>query len=141
MHPFQQDCDPENPQQHAAWCWAAGVPDPAPARPVPIPLIPPQLAAGISEMLWNFGFRHHPELQTRWIEGSAGLGMLAKIVDSAPVSNFSDLARQFLAEKRPDILEEIDSANSSDERAELISKYEKSIDGLQGIIAALRGSG
>lgn len=139
MHPFQQDCDPENPKRHAAWCWAAGIPDPAPARPLPIPLIPPQLAEGISEMLWHFGFRHHPELQTKWIEGSAGLGMLAKIVDNAPKSDFSALAREFLSEKKPEILAEIDAAETQEDRERLIRKYEKSLDGMGGIIAAMRG--
>ena len=106
---------------------------------MPIPLIPPQLAEGVSEMLWNFGFRHHPELQTKWIEGAAGLGMLAKIVGKAPENNFSDLARQFLSENRPEILDQIDNANTEEEREALISKFEKSIEGLSGVIAAMRG--
>jgi hypothetical protein len=31
-------------------------------------LIGPMLVEGVSEMLWDFGFRHHAELQTTSIE-------------------------------------------------------------------------
>ena len=115
MHPMQRDADPNDPQQFAAWVWAAGIPDPSPMRPDPIPVIMPALADAISQQLWDFGFRHHPELQTKWIEGGAGLGGCAPIVDHPPkVSSFNELVKQFLAERDPKLLEAILAAPETD---------------------------
>jgi len=107
-HPQQGDCDPNNPQQFASWCWAAGIPDPSPNRPMPIPLISPMITESVSQMLWDFGFRHHPEFQTKWISGVAGLGTLADMVDEKPLVNTrTQLALKFLEETNPELYERV----------------------------------
>lgn len=137
MHPVQSDCDPYDPNSHAAWCWAAGIPDPSPVRPLPIPLIGPMLVAGVSKMLWGFGFRHHEELQTVWIEGTAGLGAVAKLVENKPVDDFANLAEKFLSDNNPDLLNTIRNADPA-EREELLKSLESNFESLRGIIDTLK---
>lgn len=36
------------------------------------PLINPNCFGVLSEQMWELGFRHHPELQTRWIKPVTG---------------------------------------------------------------------
>lgn len=138
MHPLQRDCDPGDPKQHASWCWAAGIPDPAPSRPVPIPLIGPMLVEGVSQLLWNFGFRHHPELQTSWIEGNAGLGMVAKLSDSKPVEeDFTESAMAFLADTNPELLTKLKNSDSKS-REQILGSLEKNLEQLRGLIDFLK---
>jgi hypothetical protein len=105
---------------------------------MPIPLISPQLTAGVSKMLWDFGFRHHPELQSLWIDGVAGLGMVADLTHTKP--NEVDLdaaAADFLAATNPELMEMIKNAGP-DERDALAKKLEKSFEQLQTLIETLK---
>lgn len=138
MHPLQKDCDPDNPKEFAAWCWAAGIPDPSPVRPAPIPLIAPMLVEGISEMLWNFGYRYHPELQVRWIDGMAGLATVADVSESKPeVDPFDRMAEDFLSANNPKLLEAIRMAKPED-RTQLLGQLEKSFSELGDLIEKLK---
>jgi hypothetical protein len=138
MHPIQSECDPNSPEQHAAWCWAAGIPDPSPSRPMPIPLISPQLTAGVSKMLWDFGFRFHPELQTVWVDGVAGLGMVAGLTENRPAEvDLDAAASELLAATNPELMEMIKNAGP-DERQALVAKLEKSFGQIQELIDALK---
>jgi hypothetical protein len=137
IHPIQRDCDTGNPKQHASWCWAAGIPDPSPSRPIPIPLIGPVLVESVSQLLWDFGFRHHPDLQTKWIEGMAGLGTVAKLSDTQPADDFDELAHQFLAENNPDVLDALKSGNPA-EREKLLARLENNFEQLRGLIDTLK---
>lgn len=139
MHPIQSECDSNNPKQHAAWCWAAGIPDPSPARPMPIPLIAPQLTEGVSEMLWDFGFRHHPELQTKWIDGTAGLGTLARIADSKPQEDFAASAEEFLSANNPELLQMVKNASDEDKQ-KLMAKLEKNFEEINTLMSLLKDS-
>lgn len=115
-HPQQGDCDPGKPEQFASWCWAAGIPDPSPNRPMPIPLVSPMIVGEISKMLWDFGFRHHPENQTKWIEGIAGTGTLAQIVDEKPLINTrTQIALKFLEETNPELYEKVRGTTDIDD--------------------------
>lgn len=138
MHPFQRDCPRDDPKKFAAWAWAAGIPDPGVNRPEPIPLISPPLVEGVSKMLWDFGFRHHAELQTQWIEGAAGLGTIAQIVDKEPQDHPMDaLAERFLADEDPRLLEAIRKA-PPEEKAKLLAELEKNLKGVQAMIEKLK---
>lgn len=139
MHPLQKECDPNNPEQFAAWCWAAGIPDPSPSRPAPIPLISPPLVKGLSQMLWDFGFRHHPDLQVKWIQGSAGLGCIAGVSDSKPESgdDFQEAATDFLSANNPELLKMINSASDEDKR-KLRESLEKNFEEIQELIKVLK---
>jgi hypothetical protein len=105
---------------------------------MPIPLISPQLTAGVSQMLWDFGFRWHPELQSVWVEGVAGLGTVAALTETRPVEvDLEDAAADFLAANNPELMEMIRNAGP-DEREALAKKLEKSFDQLQGLIETLK---
>jgi hypothetical protein len=58
------------------------VPDPRsknfPGRFPNQPLINPNCFGALSELLWDLGFRHHEDLQTKWVKPLSG-----------PASNFS----------------------------------------------------
>lgn len=56
----QSKADMDDPQQHVAWALTP-VPISADGRPLVLPLT---AIPYISEHLYKFGFRHHPELQT-----------------------------------------------------------------------------
>lgn len=56
----QAKADMTDPQQHVAWALTP-VPIDATGRPLVLPLT---AIPYISEHLYRFGFRHHPELQT-----------------------------------------------------------------------------
>lgn len=139
MHPLQQDCDPNNPKQFAAWCWAAGIPDPSPARPTPIPLIAPMLVEELSQMLWDFGFRHHQDLQTKWIDGAAGLGTIAKLSENKPVDPLAEQAEDFLSANNPELLEMIRNASEEDKK-NLLEKLEKNFNEISGLMEMLKDS-
>lgn len=137
MHPIQSECDSNNPKQHAAWCWAAGIPDPSPARPMPIPLIGPMLVEGISEMLWDFGFRHHPDLQTKWIQGNAGLGTIANLTAEQPKDDFSKSAEEFLSANNPELLEMVRNASDEDKQ-KLMEKLEQNFEQIGNLMNLLK---
>lgn len=140
MHPLQKDCPMDDPKKFAAWCWAGGIPDPSPVRPMPIPLISPQLTEGVSQMLWDFGFRHHPDKQSKWIAGGAGLGMIADLVDAAPAKDpVVDLAEQFLSAENPQLLEAIQKA-PPEKREELIRDLEKNFSVLGELLKRLKAN-
>ena len=96
------------------------------------------LTEGLSELLWDFGFRHHAELQTKWIEGVAGLGSIANLVDSPPKDDFVNSAEEFLADTKPELLDAIRNANPQ-EREALLKKLEGSLGEIQGLIETLKG--
>jgi len=141
MHPLQKDCDPKDPKRFAAWVFGAGVPDVGVREGTYIPnLIAPQLSEKISEMLWDFGFRHHPSKQKKWIDGAGGLGTIGKIVDEPPkLDSLEALAEEFLAEENPQLLEAIRKA-PSEEKVRLIQQMEKNVQALQGVIESLKNA-
>ena len=104
---------------------------------MPIPLIGPMLVEGLSQMLWNFGFRHHPDLQTKWIQGVAGLGTLAELTDKCPEDTFAEDAEDFLSANNPELLESIRKAKPED-RKRLLVDLEKNFNELQGLIDVLK---
>lgn len=59
----QEQADMSDPRQHFAWALQF-FPSPNPQMgEVPIQ---PAVRPGLSEMLWDLGYRHNPELQTKW---------------------------------------------------------------------------
>lgn len=128
----QDDCNPDDPRTAFAWMFAGGIPDPRETgtekRFHNQPLIPPQCFAAVSQMLWDFGCRFHPDLQTKWIK--AGNGPLKNFevwdtVTERPVDISGDAAAM-LADIAPDVAAEIDAAAQSPEKhAEALKKFEK----------------
>lgn len=107
---------------------------------MPIPLIGPQLTEGVSQMLWDFGFRHHADKQTKWIKGTAGLGMIADIVDETPETTaVEDLFTNFLSEENPKLLEAIRNSPDS-ERDKIVDDLERNFAILGSMLEKLKGS-
>lgn len=89
-------------------------------------------------MLWNFGFRHHPTKQKKWIEGTASLATLAKLSDKQPkVDPVEQLFEDFLAEENPQMLEMVRKA-PPEEREKLIKDLEKNFERLAQVIGKLK---
>lgn len=89
-------------------------------------------------MLWDFGFRWHEDLQTKWIDGVAGLGGIAKTVDSPPkAGDFMGIANEFLAETNPELLEMIKSPDQID-KEKLVQRLEKNFRDLQELINTVK---
>lgn len=89
-------------------------------------------------MLWDFGFRYHPNLQTKWIDGAAGLGTIAKLSDAAPNSDpLNEQAEDFLSANNPELLEMIRNASEEDKQ-NLLEKLEKNFDEIRGLMEMLK---
>lgn len=80
--PTQDAADMSDPRQHSAW---ARLSFPAPNKDMGDVPIHPIVRPDMSERDWDFGFRHHPELQTKWLipgdHPEAGYLNIPKIVD------------------------------------------------------------
>lgn len=78
----QDNADMSDPRQHLAW-GLRSFPSPNPQMG-DVPIVPP-VPEDLSQRLHEFGYRHHPELQTKWsIPGDhpeAGYLNVPKIVD------------------------------------------------------------
>lgn len=89
-------------------------------------------------MLWDFGFRYHANLQTKWIDGAAGLGTIAKLSDAAPNSDpLNGQAEDFLSANNPELLEMIRNASEEDKQ-NLLEKLEKNFDEIRGLMEMLK---
>lgn len=96
------------------------------------------LVEGVSQMMWDFGFRHHPDLQTKWIEGVAGLGGLANLSENPPPPDkFTGDAEDFLSANNPELLESIRKATPED-RQRLLADLQKNFREIQGLIDVLK---
>ena len=103
-----------------------------------IPLIAPQLAGEVSKMLWDFGFRHHPNLQTKWINGAAGLGGVADMVDEKPpVDPVEEMAEEFLKANNPKLLEAVRKA-PAEQKAKLLADLEENYKVIGDLVTALK---
>lgn len=109
----QSDSDMENPKEFAAWAFAAGIPDPRYNGTTFQTLVPPACYPAISEMLWNFGFRHHPELQQQWVNDYAGgdRNFLALGVTDVRPEDLVEQAAEMLVDQFPEVAERISQVN------------------------------
>lgn len=78
MLPLQNEVNPDNPREHAAWA-LVGLPGANTLAPLVLPV---EIMEKWSEHLYKCGFRHHPELQEivyvppvnspSWVSGAGG---------------------------------------------------------------------
>lgn len=128
----QANADMDNPRQHAAWALVAF---PSPNKEMgDVPISPP-VPVDLSERLWDFGFRHHPDLQTQWyIPGDhpeGGFLNVPKVVGreeyeqyraehadpDGEVDKWTDTARSLLGELDPKLLARIDAMTDEQKAA------------------------
>ena len=115
----QSQSNMDDPREFAAWAFAAGIPDqrgngyqtliPAPCFPI------------ISEMLWNFGFRHHADLQTKWVPEYVGpdRNLVALGLSDSP-SDLVSVATEMVVDQFPDVAARLAGMNAEN-RDELIA--------------------
>ena len=113
MPKTQAQSSMDDPKEFAAWAFAAGIPDPRYQNLTFQTLIPAPCFPAISQMLWDFGFRHHPELQKKWVPEYAGAdrNLMALGVTDVNPSNVVELAAEMVADQFPDVAQKIAQMN------------------------------
>lgn len=101
----QFESDMSSPEEFAAWAFAAGVPDPRGDTFGYQPLIPAPCFPKLSKMLWDFGFRHHADLQTHWVADYSGpdRNLVALGVTDISPEAIVEQATEMLAEQFPEV--------------------------------------
>lgn len=104
----------ENPEEFAAWAFAAGVPDPRGERYGYQPLIPAPCFPALSKMLWDLGFRHHDDLQTQWIPDYMGpdRNHIALGVTDVNPGNVVERAAEMVADQFPEVARRLSSVTA-----------------------------
>lgn len=117
MAKTQAESNMEDPKEFAAWAFAAGIPDARSGMVVQgkavefphQPLIPPANFGAVSQMLWDLGFRHHDDLQTKWVkppvQSFGGNFEAWGITDDKP--DLEALAAQMVTEEFPGMAERL----------------------------------
>lgn len=144
----QSESNMDDPKEFAAWAFAAGIPDPRYKSLTFQPLIPAPCFPTISEMLWDLGFRHHPDLQTKWVpEYSGGDRNLLPLglTDVGP-ENVVPLAAEMVADQFPEVAERIRQMNPENrdeaikaQAAELLASVERLRNATKGLDGTLGG--
>lgn len=110
----QSESNMDDSQEFAAWAFVAGVPDPRGERFGHQPLIPAPCFPALSQMLWELGFRHHADLQTRWVPDYLGpdRNHVALGVTSDDPETVMRQAAEMLVDQFPDVAERVASMTS-----------------------------
>ena len=140
----QGQSDMDDPQEFAAWAFASGVPDPRGESFGFQPLIPAPCFAGVSQMLWDFGFRHHADLQTKWVPDYAGpnRNQIALGVTSTSPEEVLQQAAEMLVDQFPDVAERLSGMTPENKDVVIQRQAEQllsSMDRLRAATAKLRG--
>lgn len=103
--PLQQECNPNDPEEHALWA-LMGLPGLEEQAPM---IMPPAVLRKWSKRLYDIGFRHHPEHQTikyvpphgaeHWLSGSGGVWVPID-ADLPPEVTTPDISHLSMGEKR-----------------------------------------
>lgn len=137
----QEQADMSDPRQHFAWALQF-FPSPNPQMgEVPIQ---PAVRGPLSQMLWDLGFRHNPELQTKWFvpgdHPEAGWMNVSSLVDAeeyrqhqavhddpeAENDKWRQTAEAMLGKLDPKLVDRIKNM-SPDERAAAVEVQRKQI--------------
>lgn len=136
----QSESDMNNPEEFAAWAFAAGIPDPRGQQFPNQPLIPAPCFAMLSSMLWDLGFRHNPDLQTKWVADYAGpdRNLVALGLSDSP-DTVMDRAVEMLADQFPDVAARVATVtpgNRDQVVAEQAEALRKSLDRLREAVGS-----
>lgn len=147
----QDQCDPTNPEQAFAWCFAAGVPDPRnttqPGKNYRNqPFIPPLSFGALSQMLWDFGLTFDPSKQTKWIVPSSGPARnfaTWSITDTkptspvtAPVGDLKAAAAAVVVDQFPEVAAKITAVTPATHKAALAAQANELLGSLARLQAA-----
>lgn len=134
----QSECDMSNPEQFAAWAFAAGVPDPRGDRYPNQPLVPAKCFGALSAMLWDLGFRHHEDLQTKWVGERSGPTRNFEAwgtTDIKPGDIMGDVAAMAV-EQFPEIAAKIAAVKPEDHQAALDEQGKQLLSALERLAEA-----
>lgn len=140
----QEQSDMDDPEQHFAWAFAAGVPDPRGERFGNQPLIPAPCFPALSKMLWDMGFRHHAELQTRWVNQYSGpdRNFVALGVTDVSPESLLEQATEMLVDQFPDVAARV-AAMTPENRDQMVreqaAELMASVERLKAARARLEG--
>lgn len=140
MPKAQRNSNMDDPKEHFAWAFAAGVPNPRGKHLGFQTLIPAPCFPLISEMLWNFGFRHHPELQTEWVPEYAGAdrNFVALGVTDVEPADVMETAMQMVVDQFPDVAARIASM-TPENRDEVMAAQARDLMASLEKLKAVRG--
>lgn len=140
MPKAQRNSNMDDPKEFAAWAFAAGVPNPRGKHLGFQTLIPAPCFPLISEMLWNFGFRHHPELQTEWVPEYAGAdrNFVALGVTDVEPADVMETAMQMVVDQFPDVAARIASM-TPENRDEVMAAQARDLMASLEKLKAVRG--
>lgn len=96
----QAESNLDDPQEMFAWIFAAGIPDARGEKYPHQPMIPGPNMPAVSQMLYDFGCRFHPELQEKWVK-PAMLG-IDRNFQAWGVTDVMPNAAEMLADIAPD---------------------------------------
>lgn len=143
----QSEADMEDPEQFAAWAFAAGVPDGRGEKFPHQPMIPAVNFKALSRMLWDMGFRHHSELQTKWVNArpatSPSMNFEAWGTTDVKPEQISELVEKEpeVAAKVADIGERLANAKSEEERQAIQAEVKNQVMRQLEQIRKLAGGG
>lgn len=141
----QSESNMDDPAEFAAWAFAAGIPDPRGEAFGHQPLIPAPCFGAVSKMLWDFGFRHHAELQTAWVPDYAGpdRNLVALGVTATSPEELLEQATEMLVSEFPDVaqrISEMTPENKDALMAEQAARLRESLENLRKMTQSLGGS-
>lgn len=124
----QSESDMDDPKEFAAWAFAAGVPDPRYKSLTFQAIIPAPCCTTLSQLLWDFGFRHHAELQTKWVPDYRGADRNLLPLGTTDVNpdNVMDLAAEMVVDQFPDVAERLRQMNPEN-RDEMIREQAEAL--------------
>lgn len=139
----QSDSNMDDPREFAAWAFAAGVPDPRAAGKSYQTLIPAACFPWLSQMLWDFGFRHHADLQTKWVPEYPGCDrnfVPLGLTDEAPSKD--DLIRQateMVVDQFPQVADRLRQMNPENRDQVVREQAEELLRSIERLKAATAG--
>lgn len=136
----QSESNMDDPEEFAAWAFAAGIPDPRGEQFPNQPLIPAPCFKRVSRMLWDLGFRHHADLQTKWVAAYAGpdRNLVALGLSDSPES-LVDTAVEMLADQFPDVAARIAAVTPENKDQVLAEQTDALRDSLDRLREAMGG--
>jgi hypothetical protein len=133
----QHESNMENPSEFAAWAFAAGIPDPRGEQFGNQPLIPAPCFPALSRMLWDLGFRHHADLQTKWVPDYPGpdRNLLALGLTDTEPEKLTALAAEMLVDQFPAVAERLKNV-TPENRDEFIAEQAQELMSAMGRLKA-----
>jgi hypothetical protein len=103
------------------------------------PLISPNCFSVLSEQMWELGFRHHPELQTKWIKPISGA---TRNFTTWDVTDIMPTAVEMLVEQFPEKAKTLAGVTQENHK-QMVKEQEalvlNSLEKLQAAIDSMQG--